>query len=67
MDAGTRIFGRDKNEAPGATGVTTGAHERRCQMEGCNGLRISVRWADGKHTFPCSKGLLPYKDGWRIA
>jgi hypothetical protein len=47
--------------------VTTGAHERRCQMEGCNGLRISVRWADGKHTFPCSKGLLPYKDGWRIA
>lgn len=30
---------------------------RRCQMEGCTGIRIRVKWADGKVTFPCSKGM----------
>ena len=27
-----------------------------CQMMGCTGMRISVRWPVGKRTFPCSKG-----------
>ena len=29
---------------------------RRCQMEGCTGMRIHVKWPDGKSTYPCSKG-----------
>ena len=29
----------------------------RCQMEGCTGRKIAVRWNDGKLTFPCSKGM----------
>lgn len=39
-------------------GVATGS-SYPCRMEGCIGLRISVKWPDGKHTFPCSKGLKP--------
>lgn len=29
---------------------------RRCSLEGCNGVRIHVKWPDGKSTYPCSKG-----------
>lgn len=64
MTVGTKIYARGENEAH--YGTTTGG-KHRCTMEGCNGLRIAVRWDRRKHTFPCSKGLVPYKDGWRIA
>jgi uncharacterized membrane protein len=37
-------------------GKTTGG-KYRCQMSGCTGTRIGVRWSDGTMTFPCSKGL----------
>jgi len=37
-------------------GVLTGG-TRRCQLAGCNGIRYCVRWEDGKHTWPCSKGI----------
>jgi hypothetical protein len=30
---------------------------RRCQLEGCTGLRIGVRWKDRKFTMPCSRGI----------
>lgn len=30
---------------------------RRCQMEGCLGQRIGVRWPDGSITWPCAKGI----------
>jgi hypothetical protein len=58
---GTRVYTRDGRLAGSMTGST-----HHCTMAGCTGLRISVRWPDGTHTFPCSKGLVPYKDGWRI-
>ena len=29
---------------------------RKCQLQGCNGKRIGVRWEDGVITWPCSKG-----------
>lgn len=35
----------------------------RCQMEGCNGNRIGVRWSDGSVTYPCSKGLIFSRSG----
>lgn len=37
-------------------GVTTGG-ARHCQLEGCSGLRICVRWPKGNNTWPCSRGL----------
>lgn len=43
-------------------GVRTGG-TRRCPMAGCNGIRIHVRWPDGKTTYPCSKGLRALADG----
>lgn len=38
------------------TGVATGA-THHCRMEGCTGVRVTVRWPDGTFTHPCSKGL----------
>jgi len=47
-------------------GVVTST-SRRCSMEGCNGIRVGVRWPDGKHTFPCTKGMVQVSpDTWRI-
>lgn len=37
-------------------GVLTGS-THMCRLEGCSGIRISVKWPDGKHTYPCSKGI----------
>ena len=56
-----RIYSRDLSKSGYATGST-----HACQMDGCTGRRVSVRWDDGKHAYPCSKALEPYMDGWRI-
>ena len=40
-----------------STGHTTGG-TRECQMEGCRGQRLGVRWEDGKLTFPCTHGMV---------
>jgi hypothetical protein len=37
-------------------GTPTGG-TRRCQMEGCSGLRIAVRWTDSSLTWPCTRGM----------
>lgn len=50
--SGETVISRDRTEI----GYTTGAR-RRCTMAGCTGIRIGVRWNDGKITFPCSKGM----------
>ena len=39
-------------------GIPTGS-THKCRMEGCNGLRITTKWSDGKITHPCSMELLP--------
>lgn len=31
---------------------------RRCTMEGCTGVRMHVKWTDGKSTYPCTKGCI---------
>lgn len=49
----------------GEEGSTTGT-SRSCTMEGCRGIRIGVRWPDGKTTWPCTKGMIHDGDGWRI-
>lgn len=57
----TRIYAHDKTHH----GVTTGS-TRKCTMHGCTGLRVFVKWPDGHWTWPCSKGLLPYRQGYVI-
>lgn len=53
------------------TGVVTGV-TKHCQMEGCTGVRLHVRWsgASGKtrSTWPCSKGMkkTEKEDTWQI-
>jgi hypothetical protein len=43
------------------TGILTGS-KRNCPMEGCNGLRVGVRWEDGRLSFPCTCGM-EWKNG----
>lgn len=31
-------------------------NSRRCKLEGCTGVRIHVKWPNGRSTYPCSKG-----------
>lgn len=47
-----RVYDRDGKEY----GLTTGA-QRRCQLDGCTGQRITVRWPDKRITRPCLKSL----------
>jgi hypothetical protein len=58
---GERVISRDGKHV----GKTTGA-VRLCQMEGCRGERLTVKWANGKHTHPCTKGMAYSKKGWKI-
>jgi hypothetical protein len=50
-----------------STGATTGSRQA-CRLSGCTGIRIAVRWKDGKITYPCTKGLNATKKPgvWRI-
>jgi hypothetical protein len=62
---GVDVFER---EAKRPTGKTTGG-AYRCQMDGCPGYRIAVKWKEEdytRYTHPCSKGMLLSKKGWRI-
>jgi len=62
-DHPTKCYMRDGEGEPGEV---TGS-VRRCQMAGCNGVRIMVRWPNGKVTWPCSRGLQTRRDGaWQI-
>ncbi len=62
MEKGTVVFARDGLVA----GVSTGA-THRCRLEGCNGLRVTVKWPDGKITHPCTKGMATLPSGqWKI-
>ena len=58
---GAKVYGRDGKELGFATGST-----HACQMAGCRGRRVSVKWSDNKYTFPCSGGLLFDGKAWRI-
>ena len=53
FDAGREVYSRDGDEV----GLTTGS-THSCLLAGCMGLRVSVKWADGRHTFPCSRDII---------
>ena len=57
----TRVVSKDGK----LKGKTTGGRYD-CQMEGCRGQRIGVRWPDGSITFPCSRGIGVTFNSWRI-
>lgn len=46
------VWSRGRKEKGAATG-----NWHHCQLEGCNGMRIAVRWPNGRLTFPCTKGM----------
>lgn len=37
-------------------GVVKNLQSRPCSMVGCTGMRMHVKWENGKTTYPCSKG-----------
>ncbi len=57
LDTLTTVMSRDGKDVGRVTSAT-----RSCQLEGCQGIRIGVRWSNGKRTFPCSKGLTRVDD-----
>lgn len=48
----TRMLSRDGKKV----GVIKNLRSRPCRLEGCTGMRIHVKWPDGKSTYPCSTG-----------
>lgn len=58
---GTQVVGRESDDI----GVLTGG-SYHCQMSGCCGLRLIVRWRDGQRTAPCTKGMLFDGVVWHI-
>jgi len=52
FEAGRKVYSRTYDEV----GLTTGS-THACPMSGCSGLRVAVKWPDGRHTFPCSRGM----------
>lgn len=65
VHSGERVISRDGK----CVGLTTGS-AHRCQMEGCMGLRVAVRWPESgrkvRVTYPCSKGMERRDNEWRI-
>ena len=55
--------GKTVRSSNGKEKGTASGHTSRCRMEGCNGVRVSTKWPDGKTTYPCSKGLIYHPDG----
>lgn len=49
---GDTVLSRDGLER----GTVTGG-QRKCQLDGCRGWQIGVRWSDKRVTWPCSDGL----------
>lgn len=64
-EAGTPVLSRDGK----VEGVAMGSR-RRCQMEGCTGRRLGVRWprkgGKARTTYPCTKGMDFDGLKWRI-
>lgn len=56
-----------RSSGTGRPGVMTGGRHACRQVEGCTGTLVSVRWLDGKISWPCTHGMTIRNDGtWRI-
>jgi len=49
------------NRTSTQVGVVIGGGEE-CNLGGCGGVKLSVRWPDGRLTRPCTKGLTDVPD-----
>jgi len=52
----THVYGRKGTSFENVKGEVRGAG-KPCNLEGCNGWLVCVRWPSGRHTWPCSKGM----------
>lgn len=52
------VLNRDGSEK----GTVINERSRKCRLEGCRHWRVSVRWANGKITYPCWGGLKTIDD-----
>ena len=59
------VYSRPDPDEVGETGNTTGG-TRTCTIEGCRGVRVGVRWGDGKLTWPCTEGMHKVDGAWYI-
>lgn len=50
--AGIRVISRTGKTRGRLTGT-----RRPCNLAGCTGERLTVRWDNGKVTYPCTKGM----------
>ncbi len=62
MVRGIKVHARKPSKTVGAT---TGG-ERSCQLEGCGGRQIAVRWPNGKLTWCCTEGMVEGEKSYRI-
>lgn len=58
---GLQVISRDGRLEGETTGVT-----RICQLSGCTGRQLVVRWPNKRITYPCTKGMIWEGDRWRI-
>jgi hypothetical protein len=49
---GVRVISRTGKQSGRLTGT-----RRLCSLEGCRGERLTVRWNNGKISYPCTKGM----------
>lgn len=54
---GRKIYNRSGDRAGEITKTSL------CRLEGCGGIRLHVRWDNGKRTYPCSEGCTIQSDG----
>lgn len=57
----TFVWNREHTEKGELTGTS-----RMCPLEGCTGVRLYVRWPDGKITYPCTKGMIETNGEYQI-
>jgi hypothetical protein len=58
---GLLVYGREGTDFENVAGIVT--NTSYCPLVGCGGLRLHVRWPDGKRTYPCSKGCTQQEGG----
>lgn len=64
LKAGTVVHHTPGRGVQPREGHATGG-TRTCGLDGCRGVRVGVRWSDGKLTWPCLKGMTA-EAGWSV-
>jgi len=62
---GDKVYGSMGSKFAKVAATVTGTYTR-CQMDGCLGLRVWIKWPDGHVTKPCSKGIVTHGGKHRV-